>query len=82
MNILPPPNVDIACSDTACLYCNREEQCTNGRCAFNGMPCHSTGCEHRCYESFHSYMPRQPKPKRWRKVKSMEDTFYPNARFI
>lgn len=78
-NAITPPTRNNA--EMSCVWCNRYGKCENKACEMNGLECDgAVPCNHYKCE-FSSRKDKYYKPKKWHKVKTMFDTYLPNARY-
>lgn len=76
---MPPPDNQ---PEYSCIYCGDKAICTNTKCVMHNLRCDGAkGCNG--YRSFISEWrsERRFKKKKWHKVKTMFDTYLPNARY-
>lgn len=69
-------------AEYSCFWCGHHGECQNPKCVMNNMACDgSRSCGSYIHYSTVNKSDKGCKPKKWHKVKTMFDTYLPNARY-
>lgn len=81
-NITIPTKQSKNRAEYSCHWCGGNGICENRQCVMNGLACDgSRDCSHYRESSYSERADVHKKAKRWHKVKTMYDTYLPNARY-
>lgn len=67
----------------SCIYCDDNSKCTNSKCVMRGLICDGArGCKGYISVDNRDYRKaKRFRVKKWHKVKTIFDTYLPNARY-